>query len=434
MRSAGRRLSPWARASCWWSSPSPSRRRRWRRSSAARSRRESVQSWRSTRGRGPGTKASVIPAAGLVRLSFSDARRLGPAVRGLCAEAAGDTVDGTRAAVSRWCGRAAARRLICRTALQNALIGAGLLPPRHRHAGHDAQPDQDGAGIAGHVRQMDRQGAGGRTGRHGGRSASGSAASAGELVWASSPDLAIVMRAAPAYTGTLAMGLGAIAYFEKGAPASTSKVVALAGSSAGVERRDAVRQRFEAVLAGIRQPARLIGEEAGAGPGFGGDSRGTARGPRLSRHLRDRHLQPGHPDPLPPGPQARGVGVERAYLPWVDAIAAMRRPSVPLLTLETWTPVADAHLLGITLQHEFHYTNLLEMLDLAGIPLHAAERGRGAPAGARRGTGLRQLRARWPVRGRGGRGRRGGALSRRSSRCSARPGGPDEPGRRPSAG
>jgi radical SAM family uncharacterized protein/radical SAM-linked protein len=69
-----------------------------------------------------------------------------------------------------------------------------------------------------------------------------------------------------------------------------------------------------------------------------------------------------------------GVAVERAYLPWVDAITAMRLAEVPLLTLETWTPVAEAHLLGITLQHEFHYTNLLEMLDLAGIPLRAEER------------------------------------------------------------
>ena len=36
--------------------------------------------------------------------------------------------------------------------------------------------------------------------------------------------------------------------------------------------------------------------------------------------------------------------------------------------------MAEADLLGVTLQHEFHYTNLLEMLDLAGIPLHAADR------------------------------------------------------------
>ncbi len=131
---------------------------------------------------------------------------------------------------------------------------------------------------------------------------------------------------------------------------------------------------FEGLLAGIRQPARLIGEEAGAGPGFSGD-------PEALRVVL------GFPDTYEIAISnqamqilyhlarcADGVEVERAYLPWVDVIAEMRRAEVPLLTLETWTPVIGAHLLGVTLQHELHYTNLLEMLDLAGIPLHAEER------------------------------------------------------------
>ena len=69
-----------------------------------------------------------------------------------------------------------------------------------------------------------------------------------------------------------------------------------------------------------------------------------------------------------------GVAVERTYVPWVDASAEMRREGIPLLTLETWSPVAEADLIGLTLQHEFNYTNVLEMLDLAGIPLHASRR------------------------------------------------------------
>ena len=136
---------------------------------------------------------------------------------------------------------------------------------------------------------------------------------------------------------------------------------------------------FEAVLAGIRQPARLIGEEAGAGPGFSGDPAElrvvlgfpdtyeiaiSNQAVQILYHLARR---------------AEGVGVERAYLPWVDAISAMREAGVPLLTLETWTPVVGAHLLGVTLQHEFHYTSLLEMLDLAGIPLRAEERSEDHP-------------------------------------------------------
>ncbi|MCE5253930.1 MAG: TIGR03936 family radical SAM-associated protein [Actinomycetia bacterium] len=133
-------------------------------------------------------------------------------------------------------------------------------------------------------------------------------------------------------------------------------------------------RRFEDVLVQIRQPARLIGEEAGAGPGFGCDPA-------------ELRVVLGFPDTYEIGisnqalqilyhlaGNTAGVGVERTYLPWTDAISAMRREGIPLLTMETWTPVVQAHLFGLTLQHEFNYTNILEMLDLAGIPLHAEER------------------------------------------------------------
>jgi radical SAM superfamily enzyme YgiQ (UPF0313 family) len=53
---------------------------------------------------------------------------------------------------------------------------------------------------------------------------------------------------------------------------------------------------------------------------------------------------------------------------------AMREQGVPLFSLESWRPVRDADLWGITLQHELCYTNVLEMLDLAGVPLHASTR------------------------------------------------------------
>src|SRR5680860_539931 len=74
-----------------------------------------------------------------------------------------------------------------------------------------------------------------------------------------------------------------------------------------------------------------------------------------------------------------GVGVERAYLPWVDVIAEMRADDVPLLTWETWTPVRDAQVLGITLQHELNYTNVLELLDLARISVRSSHRGTDEP-------------------------------------------------------
>jgi radical SAM superfamily enzyme YgiQ (UPF0313 family) len=70
---------------------------------------------------------------------------------------------------------------------------------------------------------------------------------------------------------------------------------------------------------------------------------------------------------------------ERTYCPWPDMADAMRAAEVPLFTLERWMPVRDCDLWGITLQHELCYSNVLEMLDLAGVPLRAADRGEGDP-------------------------------------------------------
>ncbi len=65
---------------------------------------------------------------------------------------------------------------------------------------------------------------------------------------------------------------------------------------------------------------------------------------------------------------------ERAYLPWPDMEAAMRRAGVPLYSLETKHPLAAFDIVGFTLPSETLYTNLLNALDLAGIPLWAEER------------------------------------------------------------
>jgi radical SAM family uncharacterized protein len=74
-----------------------------------------------------------------------------------------------------------------------------------------------------------------------------------------------------------------------------------------------------------------------------------------------------------------GLGAERAYLPWLDMAAEMRTAGVPLFSLESCTPVAGFDLFGITLPYELTYTNVLEALDLAGIPLHASDRGEAHP-------------------------------------------------------
>ncbi|HZL98698.1 MAG TPA: TIGR03960 family B12-binding radical SAM protein, partial [Planctomycetota bacterium] len=66
---------------------------------------------------------------------------------------------------------------------------------------------------------------------------------------------------------------------------------------------------------------------------------------------------------------------ERCYTPWPDMADAMRVAGVPLFTLESHLPVAGFDVLGFTLQTELTYSNVLETLDLAGIPLLARERG-----------------------------------------------------------
>ncbi|MCI9077861.1 MAG: TIGR03960 family B12-binding radical SAM protein [Lachnospiraceae bacterium] len=65
---------------------------------------------------------------------------------------------------------------------------------------------------------------------------------------------------------------------------------------------------------------------------------------------------------------------ERVYSPWTDLDAVMRRENIPLFALESQQPVKDFDFLGITLQYEMCYTNILQILDLSGITLNAADR------------------------------------------------------------
>jgi len=70
---------------------------------------------------------------------------------------------------------------------------------------------------------------------------------------------------------------------------------------------------------------------------------------------------------------------ERCFAPWPDMAAALRGKGIPLLSLETATPLREFDLVGFSLQHELLYTNVLFMLELAGIPLESADRGEGDP-------------------------------------------------------
>lgn len=70
---------------------------------------------------------------------------------------------------------------------------------------------------------------------------------------------------------------------------------------------------------------------------------------------------------------------ERVYSPWTDLDRILRRENIPLFALESQQPVKDFDFLGITLQYEMCYTNILQVLDLSGITLIAADRKEGEP-------------------------------------------------------
>ena len=65
---------------------------------------------------------------------------------------------------------------------------------------------------------------------------------------------------------------------------------------------------------------------------------------------------------------------ERAFCPWMDFEAELRKHRLPLYGLETFTPLRDFDLVGFSLQYEVCYTNVLTMLDLGGIPHFSEER------------------------------------------------------------
>ncbi|MCM1090661.1 MAG: TIGR03960 family B12-binding radical SAM protein [Muribaculum sp.] len=73
------------------------------------------------------------------------------------------------------------------------------------------------------------------------------------------------------------------------------------------------------------------------------------------------------------------VWCERVYSPWVDLDRIMRQEHIPLFALESQDPIRDFDFLGITIQYEMCYTNILQILDLAGIPILSVERGEECP-------------------------------------------------------
>ncbi|HMP03524.1 MAG TPA: TIGR03960 family B12-binding radical SAM protein [Gemmatales bacterium] len=141
---------------------------------------------------------------------------------------------------------------------------------------------------------------------------------------------------------------------------------------------EVLRERLRRLLLRVQKPAQYLGGEYGAVVKDHRAVRGT--------------LCLAFPDTYALGMSHHGLQVlysimnrhpqwacERVFSPWIDFEQALRRAGLPLCSLETCTPLHQFDLIGFSLQYEVSYTNLLTMLDLGGIPLHATERGREQP-------------------------------------------------------
>src|SRR5450756_813324 len=143
-------------------------------------------------------------------------------------------------------------------------------------------------------------------------------------------------------------------------------------------RYTSVRPRFERFLLSVDTPGRYLGLERNV----------------VRKNLSDSSVTVclAFPDAYEIGMSHTGTKIlyeivnrraewacERTYAPWVDFEAVLRRERVPLFSIESGAPVADFDVVGFSLQSELNYTNVSNMLDLAGIPVLSAERGEGDP-------------------------------------------------------
>src|SRR3954454_14091145 len=131
--------------------------------------------------------------------------------------------------------------------------------------------------------------------------------------------------------------------------------------------------RIEPLLARVEKPARYIGMERGA--------QTPVHGPE---HVSWLLL---YPDTYEIGLPNQGLQIlyeilnerpdavaERAYAPWVDLEAELRAHGLPLFSVDTHRPAPEFDLLAFNLSAELVYTNLLNCIDLAGVPVRAADR------------------------------------------------------------
>ena len=143
-------------------------------------------------------------------------------------------------------------------------------------------------------------------------------------------------------------------------------------------RYASVRPRFEPFLLAVERPGRYLGLERNVVRKDLGES--------------DVTVCLGFPDAYEIGMSHTGTKIlyeivnrrpgwacERTYAPWTDFEAVLRRENVPLFSVESFAPVRDFDVFGLSLQSEMNYTNVPNMLDLSGIAVLARERGDADP-------------------------------------------------------
>src|SRR3954471_12166981 len=135
--------------------------------------------------------------------------------------------------------------------------------------------------------------------------------------------------------------------------------------------------RVEPLLARVEKPARYIGMEMGTEPGKLAPRHGRGRAAFLLIY----------PDTYEIGLPNQGLQIlyellnerddsvaERAYAPWTDMEASMRAARVPLFSVDTHRAAEDFDVLAFNLSAELVYTNVLNLVDLAGVPVRNEDR------------------------------------------------------------
>lgn len=135
-----------------------------------------------------------------------------------------------------------------------------------------------------------------------------------------------------------------------------------------------LQEQIESLLLSVQKPSRYIGGEPGS----------VVKDPAKV----DVRFAFCFPDSYEIGMSHLGIKIlyslinsrenywcERVFAPWPDFEQLMRAHGIPLYGLESLEPIRDADFIGFTMQYELSYTNVLNMLDLAGVPIYAADRG-----------------------------------------------------------